>query len=94
MQKYTEPAAYTNEPRPQIQLNPVVSNQVAAIGYDPATKTLAVTFNRGAGAIYHYPDIEPDAYEAFKNAESKGKHFGEHIKQLPFTKYAPEPVSA
>lgn len=78
--------------RPPIELVPVQSNQVAAIGYDPATKTLAVTFTRGAGAIYHYPDVEPEAYEAFKGAESIGKHFGQHIKPLPFTKYAPEPV--
>jgi hypothetical protein len=88
-----EADAPAEEKRPAITLEPVTSNQVAAIGYDPATKTLAVTFTRGAGAIYHYPDVEPEAYEAFKGAESIGKHFGQHIKPLPFKKYAPEPVA-
>lgn len=82
------------EKRPDIALVPVQSNQVAAIGYDAATKTLAVTFTRGAGAIYHYPDVEPETHEAFMGAESIGKFFGQHIKQLPFKKYAPEPVAA
>ena len=80
--------------RPAIALEPVKSNQVKAIGYDAATKTLAVTFTRGVGAIYHYPDVEPEAYEAFKSAESIGKHFGQHIKPLPFVKYPGEAVAA
>ncbi len=89
-----EAAEQPEETRPAIALEPVESNQVKAIGYDAATKTLAVTFTRGAGAIYHYPDVEPETYEAFKGAESIGKYFGQHIKPLPFKKFAPEPVAA
>lgn len=44
---YTPPQPYTDEPRPPIALSPVVSSQVAAIGYDEESKTLAVTFTRG-----------------------------------------------
>jgi len=44
---YTPPQPYNDEPRPPIALSPVVSSQVAAIGYDEESKTLAVTFTRG-----------------------------------------------
>jgi hypothetical protein len=87
--EYTAPAPFTDEPMPAIPLTPVTSNQVAAIGYDPATKTLAVTFTRGAGAVYHYPNVEPKVHADFMAAESIGKFFGAHIKALPFKKFAP-----
>ena len=79
--------------RPDIALFPVESNQVKAIGYDSATETLAMQFKHGAGAIYHYPGVTKELHEALMAAESIGKFFGQHIKPLPFTKYAPEPVA-
>lgn len=88
------PKPYTDEPRPPIVLEPVTSNQVKAIGYDEATQTLAVTFTRGEGAIYHYPLVSPDQYRAFKAADSIGTHFGQHIKQRPFVKYRAEATQA
>ena len=87
---YTPPQTYTDEPRPAIALSPVVSTQVAAIGYDQDSKTLAVTFTRGEGAIYHYPDVEPETFVAMKTADSVGAFFGQHIKPLPFKKYRPD----
>lgn len=91
---YTEPAAYSDAPRPQIELKPVESSQVKAIGYDDAIQTLAVTFTRGAGAIYHYPNVTKEIYDAFVASESIGKFFGQHIKQLPFTKFPAEAAVA
>lgn len=88
--KFPEPQAYTEDPRPPIELKAVESSQIKAIGYDEKTRTLAVTFNYGAGAIYHYPDVAPEIAEAFVKAESIGKFFGQHIKALPFTKYRNE----
>jgi len=88
---YTAPADFCEKPYVAIPMTPVASNQVKAIGYDPETKTLAVTFTRGAGAIYHYPDVTPEQHAAFVGAESIGKHFGAHIQKLPFEKY-PSPV--
>lgn len=64
------PQAYSDEPRAPIALQEVESNQVGAIGYDAATQTLAVRFKRGAGAIYHYPDVSPETHLAFIGAES------------------------
>lgn len=57
--KFPEPQPFTDRERPQIALEPVESNQVGAIGYDPATKTLAVQFKRGASA-----DLQPGASRA------------------------------
>ncbi len=82
----------TKKPMPVISMSDVKSNQIKAVGYDAATQTLAVTFTRGAGAIYHYPNVTPEAHAAFVGAESIGKHFGQHIQPLPFSKYAPDPV--
>ena len=88
--KSTIPQAYTDEQRPPIELFPVESSQVKAIGHDETTQTLAVQFKHGAGAIYHYTGVSRDTFEAFKGAESIGKFFGQHLKHLPFTKYRPE----
>jgi hypothetical protein len=92
--KFPEPAPFTEKARPAIDLQPVESNQVGAIGYDPDTKTLAVQFRRGARAIYHYPNVEPETFEAFKGAPSIGTYFGTHLKALPFEKFPCEDVTA
>lgn len=91
---YTPPAPF-NDPaeRLEIPLTPVESGQVKAIGYDSATKTLAVTFTRGPGTEYQYPNVEPDLHAAFISAESIGTFFGNHIKPLSFKKFEP-PVAA
>lgn len=85
--EYTAPAAFTEKPYTSIPMEQVQSNQIACIGYNAAMKTLAVQFTRGAGAIYHYPNVEPETHAAFMAAESKGKFFGEHIKSLAFDKF-------
>lgn len=76
--------------RQAISLMPVTSNQVASVGYSHETKTLAVTFTRGAGNVYEYPDVEPETACAFFMAESLGRHFGQHISKLPSRKYSPD----
>jgi hypothetical protein len=91
--KFPEPQGFADGPRPPIALHQVESNQVGAIGHDPGTQTLAVQFKRGARAIYHYPGVSTEAFEAFKNAESIGTHFGQHFKSLPFSKYPNEDAS-
>lgn len=75
-----------------IPMKEVESHKIKAVGYDEATRTLAVTFQRGAGAIYHYPDVEPQVYADFIGAESLGTFFGQHLQSLPFKKFRPEEV--
>lgn len=86
---FAAPAAF-NDPaeRLDIPMTPVTSNQVAAVGYDAATKTLAVTFTRGPGHVYQYPNVAPDVHADFMKADSKGTFFGKRIKTLPFKKFA------
>ena len=71
-----------------IDMQPVKSSQIDSVGYDPATKTLAVKFL--TGGIYHYANVEPEAFDALKSADSIGKHFGQHIRgnsdKYPHTK--------
>ena len=74
-----------------IPLTPVKSSQLAAIGHDPATETLAIQFlQKGKpGNVYHYRNFTAAEYSAFASAESAGAHFGKHIKphddKHPFT---------
>lgn len=92
---FAEPQAFSEVEYVAIAMTPVESNQVAAVGYDAARKTLAVTFARGTGAIYHYPNVDVKLHTDFMAAESKGKFFGAHVKQLPFVKFrAPAPAAA
>lgn len=84
----------THEERPQIDLQPVTSNQVGAIGYCHDRKTLAVSFARGPGNVYHYENVEPEQACAFFMAESLGTHFGQHIAKLPSKKYGPVAAAA
>lgn len=85
--QFAAPANFSDKPYVAIPMTPVESNQVAAIGYDAETKTLACSFTRGPGHIYHYPNVEPDLHASFMAADSKGSFFGLHVKTLPFEKY-------
>lgn len=73
----------------RIQLFDVDSSQIHSIGHDAATNTLAIRFYRGYGdnkvsaAVYHYANFSAEEFQAFKDAESIGKHFGAYIKPFP-----------
>ncbi|MNK87959.1 hypothetical protein D3C87_1079080 [compost metagenome] len=90
---FSKPADYSEKEYVAIPMTAVTSNQIAAVGYSPERKTLAVTFTRGTGAVYHYPNCDQQVHTDFMAAESKGKFFGERIKSLPFNKF-PAPVEA
>jgi hypothetical protein len=68
-----------------INLKPVKSSQIAAIGYDAENKTLAIRFN-GGKKLYHYAGVSQEVFDKFSAAESVGKHFGAHIRgKFPHT---------
>lgn len=85
--KFTAPAPFSQKAYAAIPMTPVDSNQVKAIGYDAASKTLACSFTRGPGHIYHYPNVDPKVHADFMASESKGTFFGQHIKPLAFDKF-------
>ncbi|WP_288431791.1 KTSC domain-containing protein [uncultured Stenotrophomonas sp.] len=88
----------------RIQLFDVDSSQIHSIGHDAATNTLAIRFYRGYGvnkvpaAVYHYANFSAEEFQAFKDAESIGKHFGAYIKpfpeQYPYHKVAEQQLAA
>lgn len=80
----------TGKPMPSIGMAEVKSSQIKQVGYDPATKTLAIQFAHGAGAHYHYPGVSEEDYQKFLKADSMGTHFGKHFKALPFDKFMPK----
>ena len=89
--KRTAPAAFSDKEYKAIPMTPVVSNQLGSVGYDAASKTLALTFSRGPGHIYHYGNVEQKTHDDMMAAESIGTFFGQHIKALSFDKFpAPE----
>lgn len=82
----------------EIPLQEVESSQIHAIGHCPETNTLAIRFKNykgELGSLYHYQNFTMDAFGELKNAESIGRHFGQHIKKetekYPFAKIAGAP---
>jgi hypothetical protein len=62
-----------------MQLEPVKSSMIKAIGYDNIQNILQVQFSSGASRIYQ--GISPEEYEVLKSAESVGKHYNQFIKK-------------
>jgi hypothetical protein len=68
-----------------IPLLPVISSNVGAVGYDPASQTLDVQFKAG-GKVYRYAGVPPSVNEAMSGAESIGKFISSNIvKKFDFT---------
>ncbi len=68
-----------------IELKGVESSQISAIGYDAASKTMAIQFRGkdGPGSTYHYSNVEADDFAALRDAKSIGSHFFKNIKPFP-----------
>ena len=61
-----------------MELHAVTSANLAAIGYDPDSKTLAVRFR--SGALWHYVGVPAKVYAELHAAKSHGRYFGLHIR--------------
>lgn len=61
-----------------MQLIPVSSSDIRAIGYDNNTATLFVVFH--SGGTYQYFDVPEYVHVAFMNAGSKGQFLHQNIK--------------
>lgn len=72
---------------------PVVSSNLAAVGYNADDLLLEVQFldrEGKAGAVYEYRQVPPQVHRALMQAESKGQFFNAQIKdRYPFRKVAP-----
>ncbi len=90
--QFTPAIDCTNEQRPDVALQSITSNKLHALGYCPGRRILAAQFAPG-GAIYHYENFGPEQHAALMAAETKGRHFGEHVQVLPSKKYSPDLVT-
>lgn len=67
-----------------MEMKPVKSSQIHAVGYDPATKQMRIQFlsgkDRAPGPVYEYDGITSAQHADLVAAESVGKHFGTYIR--------------
>ncbi len=61
-----------------MQVQPVESSVIRAVGYDAGSRTLQVEFS--SGAVYQYFDVPPEEHAALLRAESLGRYFREHVR--------------
>lgn len=61
-----------------MEMRPVTSSNVDAVGYDHATRTMHVRF-KGGGTYAHH-DVGPEEHRALVTAKSLGSHYHAHFK--------------
>jgi hypothetical protein len=67
-----------------VQMQPVKSSHVRAIGYDADAMRLYVKFDNGT---YAYDGVEQDTWKEFQGASSKGVFLASQIKgNYPFSR--------
>ncbi len=57
---------------------PVISSNIASIGYDEASETLEIEFKNGG--IYQYFDVPERIYKDIMGTGSKGEYLAQNIK--------------
>ena len=68
-----------------MNMTPVASSNLAAVGYDPATHTLRITFHKGG--TYDYYNVPESVYRGLMSAASKGEYHHAFIKtSYPYRK--------
>ena len=68
-----------------MEMTPVESSNLAAVGYEPESGALHVQFNNGATWVY--AGVPPDVFDAMMDSPSKGSFFARTIKnQYPSTR--------
>jgi len=61
-----------------MDFEPVSSSNIDAVAYDGVLKELGVRFK--GGSEYRYYEVEPNVYEEFMAADSKGSYFHANIR--------------
>lgn len=60
-----------------MQMVPVESSMISAVGYETKTREMQVVFN--SGRVYRSRDVNEDEYEGLLQAESKGRYMNDNI---------------
>jgi hypothetical protein len=71
-----------------MQMVPVKSTSIAAIGYDAHRRWLEIEF-RKSGKVYRYFEVPAEEHAAFMEAESKGNYLNRKFRSAG---YLYEPV--
>ncbi|PYC20257.1 KTSC domain-containing protein [Aquipseudomonas alcaligenes] len=61
-----------------MKMTRVSSSAISAIGYDPATKRMKITFQQGH--TYDFCGVPQHVYDNFMRAPSKGHYYNDYIK--------------
>jgi len=61
--------------------HPVTSSTITSIAHDADSKVMEVKFK--SGKTYSFGNVEAHQFEAFRSAESAGKHFHAHFRGNP-----------
>ena len=61
-----------------VDMHPVQSSNLRAVGYDPEMRVLLVQFR--SGATYEYDDVPQTVYEGLLGAQSKGRYVAQNVK--------------
>lgn len=60
---------------------PVSSSNLVAVGYNPSLKELTIQFH---GGVYTYLGVPQQIYDGLMSASSKGSYHHRNIKRFPF----------
>lgn len=63
-----------------MDMTPVISSNVAAVGYDEDSSTLQVEFKNGG--TYQYFDVPEHVYVSLRDADSVGGYLAANIKGI------------
>ncbi|MFZ2986609.1 KTSC domain-containing protein [Ideonella sp.] len=61
-----------------MQMIPVSSSAISAIGYDPATRRMQIRFKQGD--TYTFCGVPQQVFSSFLAAGSKGRYFESYIR--------------
>lgn len=61
---------------------PVESQALVSVGYDPDRRMLEIEFE--GGAVYRYYDVPPELHAELMAAPSRGEYFAAHIRNEGF----------
>lgn len=62
---------------------PVVSSNLASVGYDPARQILEVVFRNGS--VYQYLSVPSHIYEGLMRAPSHGHYLDSFVKKAGYS---------
>lgn len=65
-----------------MELVPVSSSNLAAVGFDPDASILEILFK--SGSLYRYFEVPSSVHAALMSASSRGSYFNAHIKEGPY----------